>query len=62
MGGRRGRVERIAAPAVKRSTTGAGDTFNGVLAAGLAHGWQLERAARRAVNAAARSVTKPGAR
>ena len=45
-----GRVERIAAPAVKAlDTTGAGDTFNGVLAAGLARGWQLERAAREAV-------------
>ena len=58
-----GRVERIAAPAVDvLDTTGAGDTFNGVLAAGLARGWPLERAARRAVDAAALSVTKPGAR
>ena len=58
-----GRVERIAAPAVDvLDTTGAGDTFNGVLAAGLARGWSLERAARRAVDAAALSVTKPGAR
>ena len=58
-----GRVERIAAPAVEAlDTTGAGDTFNGVLAAGLARGWPLERAARWAVDAAALSVTKPGAR
>ena len=58
-----GRVERIAAPAVEvLDTTGAGDTFNGVLAAGLARGWSLERAARGAVGAAALSVTKPGAR
>ncbi len=58
-----GRVEHIAAPTVEvLDTTGAGDTFNGVLAAGLARGWPLERAAHGAVNAAALSVTKPGAR
>jgi ribokinase len=57
------RVERIEAPAVPvRDTTGAGDTFSGVLAAGLARGWELERAARWATVAAALSVTESGAR
>jgi ribokinase len=57
------RVERFEAPAVSvRDTTGAGDTFSGVLAAGLARGWDLERAARWATAAAALSVTKSGAR
>ena len=57
------RVERIEAPAVPvRDTTGAGDTFSGVLAAGLARGWELDRAARWATAAAALSVTKSGAR
>jgi ribokinase len=56
-------VERIEAPAVPvLDTTGAGDTFSGVLAAGLARGWELDRAARWATVAAALSVTKPGAR
>jgi ribokinase len=58
-----GRVEQLPAPAVEaRDTTGAGDTFSGVLAACLARGWELERAARWAVAAAALSVTRPGAR
>jgi ribokinase len=58
-----GRVERIEAPTVAvRDTTGAGDTFSGVFAAGLAHGWELSRAAGWATAAAALSVTKPGAR
>jgi ribokinase len=57
------RVERIEPPAVPvRDTTGAGDTFSGVLAAGLARGWELDRAARWATAAAALSVTKSGAR
>jgi ribokinase len=56
-------VEQIEAPAVPvLDTTGAGDTFSGVLAAGLARGWELDRAARWATVAAALSVTKPGAR
>jgi ribokinase len=42
--------------------TGAGDTLNGALAAGLAAGMDLEAAARRAVVAASLSVTRPGAR
>ena len=56
-------VGQIEAPAVTvRDTTGAGDAFSGVLAAGLARGWELDRAARWATAAAALSVTKSGAR
>jgi ribokinase len=43
-------------------TTGAGDAFNGVLAAGLAGGLRLEPAVRRAVVAASASVGTAGAR
>jgi ribokinase len=43
-------------------TTGAGDAFNGVLAAGLAAGDALEDAARAAVEAASASVRRAGAR
>jgi ribokinase len=54
---------QIEPPAVAvHDTTGAGDAFSGVLAAGLARGWELDRAARWATAAAAMSVTKPGAR
>jgi ribokinase len=42
-------------------TTGAGDTFCGVLAAGLARGADLAAAARSAGAAAALAVTRPGA-
>lgn len=42
-------------------TTGAGDTFNGVLAAMLAEGADLETAAQAAVRASGISVTRPGA-
>ncbi|WP_127128483.1 ribokinase [Georgenia sp. SYP-B2076] len=42
-------------------TTGAGDTFCGVLAAALAHGEPLAVAARRAAAAGALAVTRPGA-
>jgi ribokinase len=57
------RVERFRPPVVSvLDTTGAGDTFSGVFAAGLARGWDLDRAARWATAAAALSVTKPGAR
>jgi ribokinase len=53
----------IEAPIVDAvDSTGAGDCFNGVLAAGLAAGLDLERAARRAVAASALSVTRAGAR
>ena len=54
---------RIQAPVVEAvDTTGAGDCFNGVFAAGLAEGMDVEEAARRAAAAAALSVTKVGAR
>ncbi len=43
-------------------TTGAGDVFSGVLAAGLAARRPLREAVEAAVQAASRSVTKPGAR
>ena len=53
----------VPAPRVEvLDTTGAGDTFNGVFAAGLLDGLELEAAARRAVAAAALSVTAAGAR
>jgi sugar/nucleoside kinase (ribokinase family) len=54
---------RVSAPIVDAlDTTGAGDAFNGVLAAGLAAGLDLEDAARRAVDAASASVRRAGAR
>ena len=61
---RRGGEElRVEAPAVEAvDTTGAGDCFNGVFAAGLAEGLDVSRAAERAAAAAALSVTKVGAR
>jgi ribokinase len=43
-------------------TTGAGDAFNGALAAGLASGLPLNAAARQAVAAAGLSTTRAGAR
>ncbi len=43
-------------------TVGAGDTLNGALAAGLAAGFGLEEASRRAVAAASMAVTVAGAR
>lgn len=49
-------------PTTVVDTTGAGDTFNGVLAARLAAGVSLEAAARTANIAAARSVAVVGAR
>lgn len=42
-------------------TTGAGDTFNGYLAAGLSDGMAMEEAMEYAVNAASLSVTEQGA-
>jgi ribokinase len=56
-------IERISAPEVDVvDTTGAGDTFNGALAAELAAGRPLRDAAAFAVAAAARSTTAEGAR
>jgi ribokinase len=60
---RDGDVERVAGPAVEAvDTTGAGDCFNGVFAAGLAEGLDVVASVRRAAVAAALSVTKVGAR
>lgn len=56
-------VFHLPAPHVRVvDTTGAGDTFNGVLAASLALGESLMAAAERAVNAASFSAESPGAR
>ncbi|MGO1339812.1 MAG: PfkB family carbohydrate kinase, partial [Cellulosimicrobium funkei] len=52
-------VPAIAVEAV--DTTGAGDTFCGVLAAALARGADLPDAARLAAAAGALAVTRPGA-
>jgi ribokinase len=53
----------VPAPAVRAvDTTGAGDTFNGVLAAELARGSELRAAVAAAVVAASESVTRRGAR
>lgn len=58
-----GEVARVAAPRVAAvDTTGAGDTFCGVLAAALAAGTALPEAAALAARAAAMSVTVAGAR
>ncbi|HTY55920.1 MAG TPA: PfkB family carbohydrate kinase [Candidatus Binataceae bacterium] len=51
-----------APPAVVRDTTGAGDTFNGVLATRLAAGEHLGDAVRTAIVAASLSVAHAGAR
>ena len=54
---------RVPAPAVESvDTTGAGDCLSGVLAASLAEGMDLPTGVRRAVVAAALSVTVRGAR
>ena len=56
-------MTRIAAPPVSaRDATGAGDTFNGVLAAWLAGGAAMSDAARAATTAASLSVAAVGAR
>jgi len=56
-------IVEIRAPEVDVvDTTGAGDAFNGVLAAGLVAGAGIEDAARRAVEAASASVRRAGAR
>jgi ribokinase len=52
---------RVAAPTVSAvDTTGAGDAFNGALAAGLLQGRSMRDAVRWACLAAAYSVTQPG--
>lgn len=48
-------------PVEPMDTTGAGDTFCGVLAAGLARGDALDAALRRACAASALACTRPGA-
>jgi len=61
----RARDAAVAVPAsavLPVDTTGAGDTFNGALAAGLADGLDLATAVRRAVAAATLSTMRPGAR
>jgi ribokinase len=56
-------TEDIAAPDVQVvDTTGAGDCFNGVLAAGLLEGLPVREATVRAVRGAALATTAPGAR
>ena len=58
-----GHAEHLPAPpAAVRDTTGAGDTFNGVLAARMAAGDQLPVAVRTAIVAASISVAYVGAR
>ncbi|CAM3292430.1 Ribokinase [Williamsia muralis] len=54
-------IPAVEAPTV-RDTTGAGDTFNGVLASSLSAGMTLSAASRRAVAAASLSVRHSGAR
>lgn len=53
----------FAAPSVRAvDATGAGDAFNGALAAALAQGFELSQAVKRAVAAGAASVQAQGAR
>jgi ribokinase len=60
---REGAIEHVAAPQVEPvDTTGAGDCFNGVFAAGLLEKLELHDAVVNAVIAAARSTTIKGAR
>jgi ribokinase len=57
-----GKIWSVAAPRVEAvDTVGAGDAFNGALAAALADGRGLENAAAWATAAAALAVTQPGA-
>lgn len=57
-----GQVKTVAAPNVTvKDTTGAGDTFNGILAAAFAQGENLSSAVLKASFGASLSVTKMGA-
>ena len=56
------RSEIAARPLTAADTTGAGDTFSGVLAAWLSEGWPIREAAAAANAAAGLSVTRAGAR
>ncbi len=56
-----GKWELDAKPVDVVDTTAAGDTFVGYLAAGLAAGWPITDAAKRANAAAALTVGRPGA-
>ncbi len=59
---RQGRVDHVpGVPAAVRDTTGAGDTFAGVLAASVAAGETVGAAVRRAVVAGALAVERDGA-
>jgi ribokinase len=55
-------VDLPARPVAAVDTVGAGDAFNGALAAGLAAGLELLEAARRAIAAAGLATTHAGAR
>jgi ribokinase len=55
------RIEAAARPVTPVDTTGAGDTFVGVLANGFAEGLDLKEALRRACSAASLSCLIPGA-
>jgi ribokinase len=55
------RIEAAARPITPVDTTGAGDTFVGVLANGFAEGFELKEALRRACSAASLSCLTPGA-
>ena len=55
-------IRHTPAPSVAAvDSTGAGDTFCGLLAASLARGWPMERGIEAAQRAAALTVTRPGA-
>jgi ribokinase len=62
VGRTRAPLDLRAPPVASIDAVGAGDAFNGALAAGLAGGLDLESAARRAIAAAALSTTRSGAR
>jgi ribokinase len=60
---RAGAPWRVPAPTVEVvDSTGAGDAFNGALAASLADGRSLEESVRRGVAAGSLAATRPGAR